>query len=432
MLSGALAWTIPGWGLALIIAVSIVALTTATPGWPGIRVPALLALGLFIALCLIGWPREDGVLRCDDFLQAAGQPGVDIVVPVTPEARGCVPGDALDVGRYPRRVWEAPGGDRFVVTTQTAVSMQGVDSLKPGRAVDAQLTGLVCEVWADPERPPRCFQDAPAHTGGEGPERTAQAIIESGPLDRLFIAGYIQHEHTATAGLVSEFTRSEPLTLLAEHPMQDTVSEGYYDPRNDVLGLFDRECKQVDLMRASRLGAVADAAPLPAGLGESHYDSVRGEGVICLANGPVALVGNPAFLAVAFRGFPFSYRALGASSAPLLWASFGLGCDFDPEVRRVYVGVATTGLLATIDYDSGEVLRWSFIGFGIRSMVLDRLRHRLYGVSFPDGHLTAIDTDTGRPVGRWFVGRFPRGVALSRDGRSVLVASSFGVVRVRR
>ncbi len=430
VMSGGLAWTIPGWGRALIIAVSIVALATATPGWPGIRVPALLPLALFFALCLIGWAREEGVLRCDDFLRAGRQPGVEVVVPSAPEANACLPGEALVLGRYPRRVWEALDGGRFVVTTQATVDINGFDFLKGGRAVENRLTGVVCEVWRDPTRPPHCLQDAPERTVDYLGEQTGQAIIEAEGLDRLFVASYVQHRRVATTGLLSEFTRSQPLTLIAEHPMRYSVSEGYYDPQHDILGLFDQEQRQVDLVRASRFTG-EDPIPLRTGIGESHYDRVHGEGIICLANGLLGMrEGNP-FLAVAYRGFPFSSRRLGSSSVPLAWASFAMGCDFDPETRRAYVGVATTGLLATIDYDSGEVLRWSFIGIGTRSMVLDRRGHRLYGVSYPDGNLREVDIDTGRTARQWFIGRYPRGVSLARDGQSILATSTLGVVRVR-
>ena len=91
----------------------------------------------------------------------------------------------------------------------------------------------------------------------------------------------------------------------------------------------------------------------------------------------------------------------------------------------------TLGLLARIAYDSGEVEDLSFVGFGMRSVAWDARRRRVYLTRFFRGEIVAVDADSGKEVGRWFVGRFPCQVRLARDGRSLLAGTTAGVVRIR-
>ena len=134
---------------------------------------------------------------------------------------------------------------------------------------------------------------------------------------------------------------------------------------------------------------------------------------------------------VAFRGHPFQVRGLAPSSEyPWAWLSIVWGCEFDPVARRAWAAVADLGLLLTLDYDSGAVLDRRFIGMGMRSMALDAARHRLYVANFLRGDVVSYDLGTGAEAGRWFAGRFVRGLRLSRDGRSLWVGSNLGVLSI--
>jgi DNA-binding beta-propeller fold protein YncE len=106
------------------------------------------------------------------------------------------------------------------------------------------------------------------------------------------------------------------------------------------------------------------------------------------------------------------------------------GCAYDPDARRAHAAVANLGLLLTIDYDRGTLLSADFVEVGLRPMTVDAVRRRLYVANFIRGDLHALDLDTGEQVRTWFVGRFVRGVRLSRDGRALWVTSNLGVVRV--
>src|SRR5262249_28327033 len=124
-----------------------------------------LALGPWILMCLLGWRHQENTLRCDDLTRVKTQKGVSILIPTAGECRD----DDLVIGRYPRRVWEAPDGGRFVVTTSNPQFSHS------GAPRPSQFTGSICDIGASV----RCF--------GEG---TAQAIRET--ADRLYVAAYQQ------------------------------------------------------------------------------------------------------------------------------------------------------------------------------------------------------------------------------------------------
>jgi len=104
----------------------------------------VLPVGIAIAALVGGWMREDGVIRCDDYLRVRASGGA-VVVPSTPEVEHCVSGDSMMVERYPRQFWESPRGDGFLVTTQ-----RGDHDLSPteprGRMAGVWFSGAVCRV----------------------------------------------------------------------------------------------------------------------------------------------------------------------------------------------------------------------------------------------------------------------------------------------
>jgi DNA-binding beta-propeller fold protein YncE len=396
-------WTLDG-ALATI-AIAGVALPRTR-----VRVPLALPLGIAIAALLAGWRREDGLIRCDEYMRVR-RSSVVVVVPSAPELERCVPGESVKLRRYPRRAWESPDGNRFLVTTQPGRNEDG----RSPRAVGDWFDGPVCEVNIKSGARPVCF----------GEQGKGEALVESPVLDRIYVAVYGRHE-----GWVYVLPREGPLRPLAEAHVPAATGEMYVDEERDTIGLFADEAVEVLRVRASNLSPL-DPAPAAIAPDEVHYDQQSHQGIACFAAGPFRRIDGQAFAAVAFDGDPFVWRPLAPSSEyPSSWLAGTWGCAWDPAARRAYVAVGTLGLLEQIDYDTGRIVHRSFVGFGLRSLAFDPRRRRVYASVFLNGDVIAVDADTGAIVDRWFVGRFARYVKLGRDGNSLLATSNVGVVRI--
>jgi hypothetical protein len=408
-----LGWTVP-WPVDFVLLfLAVAALATTHRRIADLRVPLVLPLGLWIAVCLLGWWRQDGVIQCDDYANFLSDSSVTLAIPSTRALTSCAPSESLRLRRYPRRVWEAPDASRYVITTQ-----EGINFLAHGTPVPDPIEHAVCEFAKDGSRG--------ACVGAEGYKM--QFIFDSERLDRLFVGGWGWKR-----GIVYSLDRQGPLRVLGEVETQGSTGEGYYDPDADVIGLLADECTGLTRIRASNLSPLPPT-PAPFCPGEAHYDPVRHEGILCFAPGQLGRLipgGEEGYLSVAFRGNPFSFRLLGTSS-PHLWAHGALvwGCDFDPERRVAWVLVANFGLVAVIDYDSGRIVDTWWLEPGLRSAAFDRDRGLLYVTNFLRGDVIAIDVATGGEVRRWFAGRFVRYVVPARDGNSLLVTSNLGVVRI--
>jgi hypothetical protein len=408
-----LAWTVP-WPIRLTLVLLAV---LAAVGWqrPGVavRVPAVLPLGLWIAICALGWWREDGVIRCDDYARFRTDASVSLAVPTTRALASCAPGEVLRLRRYPRRVWESPDQSRYIVPTQ-----EGINRFPHGTPVSDPIEDGVCEFGADGTR----------HACVGGSVYKMQVIFDSAPLDRVFVGGWGPGH-----GVLYTLPRSDHLRLLGEAYTDVNTGEGFYDPDADEIGLLADQCSGLTRFRASDLSQ-QPSEPAPFCPGESHYDPIRHEGIFCFAPGPLAPlidVSKAGYLSVAFRGDPFSFRLLGTSPwhvwtyGALVW-----GCDFDPANRVAWAPIASLPIIAVLDYDSGRILQTWWAEPGTRSVAFDAVRRRLYMSNFLRGDVIGVDVDSGREVDRWFVGRFARYVALARDGHSLLATSNLGVVRI--
>lgn len=403
-----LAWVVAPWLWLLIGGLAVAAVAGAVRARPGLRLPLAIPLGLAVAAPLIGWGREDGVIRCDDYLRLRDS-AVTMVVPSTPELAHCQPGEALMVSRYPRRFWTADGR-RFLVTTQ-----RGIEGfMQSGRVVPDWFDGAVCDVDADSPSPPSCVFNGKAHD-----------IAESTLRDRLYVAA---HDHRE--GRVFALPRQPPFRPLADVAVPVKAGVIYLDDQRDVLGVFDDEGRQLFQMHPSDLSPLG-AVPAPFLPDKAEYDQATHRGLACAGAGPLLRTDGQAIASVAFDGAPFSYRPLAPSSQyPSTWLSLIWGCAWDPPSGRVFVGIASLGLVAELDYDSGRILRRTFIGFGARSLALDLPRRRLYASYFLSGDVVALDLDSGAVVDRWFAGRFVRSVALSPDRQALFVTSNLGIVKI--
>jgi hypothetical protein len=411
-----LAWSVTV-GVRVFIVLAVATwMTTARSAWQRARVPLSLPLGIWIAACLSGWLREEAILHCDDVLRARAQPGVEIAVATSADESTCTAGRTLAVARYPRKLWEAPGGARLVFTTQT-----GDRRVSPLEPAPGRLPNSICEAQADGSGEPRCVGAGKAH-----------GIVDAPDRDRLFVAAWglrTSEDDASRDGVVYELTRVSPLQVVRERRLR-SAGDLFYEPLVDRLGTLSDEGFEMVPLSASTLEPQAPV-PTPINPGEVRYDASRHEGVFCFAAGPLRTIDGGAFFAVAFRGEPYSFRPLGGSASyPSAWLALSWGCDWDPIERRVYATIPNLGLLATLDYDTGRILSRRFVGLGLRSVAYDRARRRVYLTNFLAGDVIAVDIETGREVGRWFAGRFAREVRLSHRGDAIFVTSNVGIVRI--
>ncbi len=397
-----LGWTTPLW-------VRVLTPLLLLFRWPirGVRIPLPLALGPFILMCLLGWRHQDGMLRCEDLHRVKAQAGVSILAPTFPEEKTCAGGDTYVVGRYPRRVWEAPEAGRFLVTTQFYRHFT-----HSGQPLQPKFSGSICEVKLGES--PRCF--------GEG---TAQAIGVAS--DRLYIGAYHQLK-PGHRGVVYAVDKSDFTKVLQEKWFRDDTGEFYYDAPSDELGLLDDRCTELLPVRASDLSP-KDPIAVRFCPGETRFHD--GEGIFCFGPGLLATDGGHGFASIAFRAGPFRHRLLAPSNEyPSTFASLTWGCDFDPVARRAFVASANLGWLGFIDYDSGRYLARHFVGIGVRAIAWDAPRRVAWLADFLRGEVFGVDPESGREVARWFVGRFVRQLVLSRDGRSLFATSTAGLIRI--
>lgn len=386
-----LAWTTPVW-VRILTPLLVIAFALR-------RIPLALAVGPFILLCLLGWRHQEDTLRCPDLARIRAQANVSILIPTATTCED----EPLVIGRYPRRVWEAPEGNRYLVTTSNVqFSHSGIDRPSP-------FTGSICEVSSTI----RCL--------GEG---TAQAIRETD--DRLYVAAYQQRRRER--GVLYALSKSDPMKILAEHHFLDDTGELFVDERANVIGLPNDQLHDLERVRASDLTPI-DSIPVHFDPGDSHYQN--GEGIFCFASGPLFGDGGHGYASIAFKGNPFQHHLLAPTSRyPSSWLSLTWGCDWDPPSRRAFVASANLGWLGVIDYDSGNYLARWFVGLGIRAVTWDPARKVVYLGDFLRGEVFALDPASGRELGRWFAGRFVRQIVISRDGRALLVTSNAGVVRI--
>ncbi len=392
-----LGWTVPSWLRLLIGLLAVAAIATAFRPRDRLHVPVVLPLGIWIALILFGWLREENLVRCDDLF--ALQPPVQLVV-ANPQLESCRPGVVRPSGRFPRTIWEAPDGNRVLFTTQGEVTPGGID-------------GSVCEAWLD--------GSAPTHCVGR-PYNKSQGLVDIPELGRVIVFQWGITTPAGTLGaVVMELSREAPLSILAEHWSDEMLGDGFYEPRNSTLYMIS------DRLNGFHRAILPDFTPAPTipldvtTTGELRYDSRAGEGVGCGAGIGAAIRGAPSLTARRFRD---------VNPSPVDKLSVSWGCDWDPIARKVYSTVPNLGLLDRIDYKTGQVEKRWFVGLGRRSVAYDRARRRVYFTDFLRGEVLAFDERSERIVDRWFVGHFSRWVMLTRDGRGLLATGNLGVVYI--
>ncbi|MEI8257090.1 MAG: hypothetical protein WCJ30_15560, partial [Deltaproteobacteria bacterium] len=143
-----------------VVAVALLAATVLTlrRQWRGPRVPFSVVLGLCTVATLVGWHREDGLVRCDDYFGVIAQRGVSVLIPSTPDLASCRAGDEMLVGRYPRRFLEPSSGNGLVFTTQPGIGRY-LGAVRRARDV---LLGSVCFASPVDGWIPRCVGEGKA------------------------------------------------------------------------------------------------------------------------------------------------------------------------------------------------------------------------------------------------------------------------------
>ena len=391
-----LGWTAPPLLTAIVAVAGLAAIATALRSRDRWYIPPALPLGIWIAVVLSGWLREEQLLRCDDL--RALRPPVQLVVP-NPQTAACRPGEVRRAGRFPRTTWEAPDGQRVVFTTQ-------------GEAVPGGFDGAVCEAHLPAVGPAVCVGP---------PVNKSQGLAELVDADRLLVMQWgVRTPSRTSGGVIYELPRQEGIRILSEHWLDEMTGDGFYEPRNATLFMFSDRMNGIHRVTFPSFEREPTIPLDIATPGEVRYDQTMGEGVACGER-----------VGVALRGDPLTMRRFADASAPLIdKLSVSWGCDWDPQARKVYSTIPNLGLLDRIDYDSGKVeARW-FVGPGMRSVAYDRARRRVYFTNFLRGEVVAFDERSGEVTDRWFVGRFSRWVRLTRDGRALLATGNLGVVRI--
>lgn len=406
-----LSWAVPSW-IPAVLALMVAVWVFDRLRGPRIRLPIGLPMGLWIAACLLGWRNEDGRVRCDDYLALQQDDRVRVIVPTHSALEQCRPDNLLRVHRYPRAVWEYPDGQNLLFTTQPG--LKPPRDRTPGATVE--LDGSVCRTSLGRRLPVRCI--------GTG---KAQGIAESERHDRVYVAEWMSN-HGEKSGTVFALPRTGPLTVLDKLELDRKSGALFYDPHEDLLGVFFDDMDGMLPVRAADLapGPVVDAPFLP---GDILFDPVGREGMLCYAPSLIFPFEGRAAAAIAFRLGPFaSRRLLSSEHYPWTWGALVWGCAFDPIARDAWILMANTGLLLAIDFDTGRLRDAYWVGFGARKTVHDPVRRRLYIADFLRGDVIVWDLDRNREIARHFAGRFLRGLSLSRDGRTLWMASTLGIL----
>lgn len=389
-------WAIhPALATAAVLALGL-ALATAIRPWKGVRVSLSLGAGLCIVGCLLGWSTEHQQIRCDDFAALTRQQDVTIAAPSVDLVAACADGGVVSLGRFPRKVGESPSGERLFVTTDRVAAPLPSDSFD-GAACNISLTSGAVS----------CVLSGSSH--GFAP------AVDRG---RIYVSNHDQ---------IGEIVALDEETLAIEARAEvRQAANAWYDAEAGEVGVFtdDRDAFVHDAADLTRLADhSAEAQP-----DRLYYDSASDEGLLCFASGPIRSLDGEGFMALAFATSPFRERALGSSLLSRL--SFSWGCGWDPITRRVYAGVTTLGLLVELDYDTGEIVGYTWVGPGTRPIQVDRERGLIYVGYFIDGRIVALRMD-GSVAHRWFAGRFVRDIQMARDGQRLWVTSNMGVVEIR-
>lgn len=407
-----MAWNVP-FASRVLTALLVLLAALGSRVTRGVRVPLALPMGVWAAACMNGfWQDLSLFLRCDDYLRIRAP--VEIVVPTRRDLDACRPGASLPIGLYPRQVWEAPDGDRYVFTNQSADSWRG-----PPQPADV-ITGLVCEAPPTGTDDPHCIGGAAGKSHG---------ITDAALLNKLFIGAWDVPTVGGRTSVVMTVPRTGPLELVERHEVALERTLGglvVYQPAHDALWLFGDNFTS-EWRRASDFGPLEREA-MPISALDLRFDSAAEEGIIC---GFIYAPAPPLATIAAFRGSPPIRRDIVSTTArwPLM-VGLPFGCEFDLTERKVYASFINLGIVVRFDYDTGNVEKLFPLGVGVRALAYDPVRRWLFAANFPSGEVTAVDVVSGTERARWFVGRFSHDVRLTRDGRALLVTSNVGLMRI--
>jgi hypothetical protein len=253
-----------------------------------------------------------------------------------------------------------------------------------------------------------------------GSEGKSHGLFDAAAWHKVFFAAWsLPPDSGGRRSAIFVLPAEGPMAIEEEHRFEGAVADLIFDPKSNMLHAFGDTNDRIVSVKLPEFRRHTDTIA-PMFPGQVHYDAERDEGVVCSW-----------MTGAKIRADPLTFRFF-CEMTPSLWSCLALswGCDWDPVQRRVYSAVPNLGLLYTVNYDNGNVLRKKWVGFGMRSVTLDPQRQTLYLTDFLGGDIVAIDVRSGEEQRRWFVGRFPRDAYLSRDGSSLFVGTNLGVMRI--
>jgi hypothetical protein len=403
-----LGWTIPSWVLSLIVIVSFgwMASIRIRPQNP--RIPLILPVSLWIGACLFGWATEKDTLRCEDYIRILKQPDVLPSIPSVELPNQCQIGTRFQPVGYPRMIYPTNEINRYLVTV----------NFQPTHASPKQeqhiFNGGVCEVQLKENKLGRVTHCAYEKLWDLRYDSTTNQFLGAGPLGLIRSTGEVPFK------ILARNRTSRLPDLIGFFPSVDSTR----------ITVFFDDFQSAEVYDSTTLNWI-ESKELKINPVQVHYNPHTQEGMYCFGSAHLFPINNRGYLGLAFKRDPLALRLLGDSNhVPWAWLAFSDGCDVNWEARTAYISIATLGIVAVVDYDHGTVLDILWVGFGVRSTVLNPAKNRIYTANYLNGEVLEIETTSGTVLRKWFVGRFVRDLTHDRDHAILYVTSTVGIVSI--
>ena len=100
-----------------------------------------------------------------------------------------------------------------------------------------------------------------------------------------------------------------------------------------------------------------------------------------------------------------------------------VGVAIGHDARRIFVTTPTNHAIAVIDAATWQVVKTIAVTGEVLGIAADPVRDRIYAAAWYERKIWAIDSDTLKLVGDFPAGNIPAGLAVTRDGKLLVVAN---------